>query len=1384
MDDTLFPAFEFASVFPDDTILNLAQTLGPEIHEQDSGYEDSRSVPDISVCRPEPGDAQLEQSPCLDFGSSGDAVTQPFIRERRSRRHSWAPDYDDELQRVFEVSKQTAAAEEERREWYRGYHTGTASVSSPVSHTLATPLWAESNSASTSVNAKIRPFANFDNNLDVTGIQDGDPCCDGCNSSGIDTSYCNVCDYTFCDACWRMQLAHRTGKVFEVPHERTPRYVANTIRAVFTPEHNEDNCKDLHYRDMLTSWFGVFCEDNDRPLLRDYGRFESLMTSVAESQPDIIAFSDHFALGARYPSIVSFVGTKGAGKSSLIKLLIDLSTESGETFDTPVVGTIGSSSPTSTDVHLYLDPTTADSDHPILYADCEGLEGGERDPVGARFKRDVERQARQHAQGERSLFDYMPRHVAERELCWADATWRRSREYAVSQLYPRLLYAFSDAIVFVLKNSKYAFFLAISHKSSDRSYRVVEGVLVRLVNWAAAALEKSSNQPVLPHAIIALNASENGLSPELWDVDTATERLMQEMSRTVYQNEDFKKFAQFWRERGRYIETVEQLLFSYYSSIKVVRIPTTGRPNLIAAQIGKLTGRIQSACQESGRGKAERRMLLNAEDMPPYLQYAFDHFSKNLDLPFDFVQASFTNSPIPTDFGGNILKLAIQLMNTWENRLGAQAIFEEVAVMVASCIMLDADRQKILGRGRCVNVQSGHTKGHQSKSGRVLAHGDYLSTFSFESFREQFANDVYTYLDELLCNLPQIDDRHSNQEDKAATELHKTKVLRPFFTHSLTVHSESVLLSHTVCFCCLFDIPEHALPCGHVLCTRCLKDYGSVVEEDLIRIWGCPIDGHTRLFPWNDTFSSQACALRYPHFDVRRVSIQVTCVGGIRGISELGILQQIENALGGALPIQSFLDLVVGTSTGGIISLGLAARGWSVEECIHKFESDNTFSDVLKEAFSEQACLFGGESPDSSVPPIKVAVTTAAASSSVVLSNYNRIPEVSLPYHFERPEKASAELKIWEAARATSAAPLYFRPFSHPTTKQSYHDGGIYHNNPINVAEQTHCCVHGLRAEQSWRDYRDAKTVRSKEKYRYIRLNTLLRDSLPRLDDVSKMDDLRRETRKQFENDLDVKKLARRLVATSFYFQPDAADARNRDEVSVTDKTGYIRCRLPNDDPKIAALGNFIFNAVGVANEACFLISEEGHGNGALGSIKFDSHLLEQMIRKCKFQLRQVRVPVQNNIAKTNIALCYNTEDKFPISGFPRCLSADTRISNGNRRALTAASSTRWAARTPSQRQRQWAPAQRAPNTRAGDLLSRFAHEWHILGNATSLALQLESRRLSLGPSQSSLRAQVNPSRQIQELESTEIEIVAEAQNQDPGQVYELEGDIPPVELE
>ncbi|KAF1953384.1 FabD/lysophospholipase-like protein [Byssothecium circinans] len=107
---------------------------------------------------------------------------------------------------------------------------------------------------------------------------------------------------------------------------------------------------------------------------------------------------------------------------------------------------------------------------------------------------------------------------------------------------------------------------------------------------------------------------------------------------------------------------------------------------------------------------------------------------------------------------------------------------------------------------------------------------------------------------------------------------------------------------------------------------------------------------------------------------------------------------------------------------------------------------------AFKEVFPPDYVLFGGNKNSEGVS-VKAAVTTTTRQSRVVvLSNYNRkSPKIPLN-HFHRPGPEK-EMMLWEAARATSAAPSYFRPFAHTASEQVYLDGGIYHNSPILVAD-------------------------------------------------------------------------------------------------------------------------------------------------------------------------------------------------------------------------------------------------------------------------------------------------------------------------------------------
>lgn len=81
------------------------------------------------------------------------------------------------------------------------------------------------------------------------------------------------------------------------------------------------------------------------------------------------------------------------------------------------------------------------------------------------------KQLRNGSQGTDSDDAGAGRHCVTRKIAWADTPATQKREFAVGQLYPRILYTFSDVVVFVLRN--------------PRAFESV--VLDKLVRWGAAS---------------------------------------------------------------------------------------------------------------------------------------------------------------------------------------------------------------------------------------------------------------------------------------------------------------------------------------------------------------------------------------------------------------------------------------------------------------------------------------------------------------------------------------------------------------------------------------------------------------------------------------------------------------------------------------------------------------------------------------------------------------------------------------------------------------------------------------------------------------------------------------------------------------------------------
>jgi patatin-like phospholipase len=189
--------------------------------------------------------------------------------------------------------------------------------------------------------------------------------------------------------------------------------------------------------------------------------------------------------------------------------------------------------------------------------------------------------------------------------------------------------------------------------------------------------------------------------------------------------------------------------------------------------------------------------------------------------------------------------------------------------------------------------------------------------------------------------------------------------------------------------------------------------------------------------------------------------------GGIRGIIPAMLLAHIERCT--KKPIATLFDLVAGTSTGGILALGLT---------IPNRASGPLYSaDRFVQMYEREGCRIFSRSTARKLLACNNLTWTKYSSNGIeqVLLEYfgdSRLSEavtdvVATSYEIERRfpfffKSASArrrpdyDFPARDVARATSAAPSYFEPMKLSTGTSEHHytliDGGVFANNPAACA--------------------------------------------------------------------------------------------------------------------------------------------------------------------------------------------------------------------------------------------------------------------------------------------------------------------------------------------
>uniref|UniRef100_UPI00398E7E69 calcium-independent phospholipase A2-gamma n=1 Tax=Pristiophorus japonicus TaxID=55135 RepID=UPI00398E7E69 len=190
--------------------------------------------------------------------------------------------------------------------------------------------------------------------------------------------------------------------------------------------------------------------------------------------------------------------------------------------------------------------------------------------------------------------------------------------------------------------------------------------------------------------------------------------------------------------------------------------------------------------------------------------------------------------------------------------------------------------------------------------------------------------------------------------------------------------------------------------------------------------------------------------------------------GGTRGLVALQTLRKLEELTG--KQVYQLFDYICGVSTGAILAftlgffqiplddceemyrklgtdvfkqnviVGTMKMGWS-----HAFYESEPWEKILKERMGEDLLIQTARNPKSpKVAAVSTIVNKGTPLKAFVFRNYNHLPSVRSHY------MGGCKFKLWQAIRASSAAPGYFQEYA--IGNDLHQDGGLLINNPCALA--------------------------------------------------------------------------------------------------------------------------------------------------------------------------------------------------------------------------------------------------------------------------------------------------------------------------------------------